>query len=202
LFVVALAWQDLSTGTRPGTAPKPPGLKLLASKNDTRAWPSGFGYAKVGANYGPAFVSHMEGRKRVYEQILWLFGEDYTVRRRISCYGANMPKFTVADLVESQVTEAGASNFVVWKTREERYNLLQLPSTTKSFLTVSLDGVFLTLQRRLVEGSRYLTSDVKDLEVVEKHYTMVEVEEACKEGRLVEVFLSGTAVSFATFNVT
>jgi branched-chain amino acid aminotransferase len=58
---------------------------LLASKNDTRAWPGGFGYAKVGANYGPAFVSHMEGRKRGYDQILWLFGENYTVSGRFSC---------------------------------------------------------------------------------------------------------------------
>jgi branched-chain amino acid aminotransferase len=57
LFIIAVPWPDLSTGTPPGAPPKPPGLKLLASRNDTRAWPGGFGYAKVGANYGPAFVS-------------------------------------------------------------------------------------------------------------------------------------------------
>jgi branched-chain amino acid aminotransferase len=50
MFIVAVGWPDLSSGTRPGTAPKPPGLKLLASKSDVRAWPGGFGYAKVGAN--------------------------------------------------------------------------------------------------------------------------------------------------------
>ena len=55
---MAVPWPDLGTGSRPGTVPKPPGLKLLASKNDCRAWPGGFGYAKVGANYGPAFVAH------------------------------------------------------------------------------------------------------------------------------------------------
>ncbi len=79
LFIVAVSWPDLSSGTRPGTAPKLPGLKLLASKSDVRAWPGGFGYAKVGANYGPAFVSHMEGRKMGYDQILWLLGSDYQV---------------------------------------------------------------------------------------------------------------------------
>ncbi len=79
LFIVAVAWPDLSSGTRPGTAPTPPGLKLLASKSDVRAWPGGFGYAKVGANYGPSFVSHMEGRKMGYDQILWLLGSDYQV---------------------------------------------------------------------------------------------------------------------------
>ena len=57
LFIIAVPWPDLSTATPPGAPPKAPGLKLLASRNDTRAWPGGFGYAKVGANYGPAFVS-------------------------------------------------------------------------------------------------------------------------------------------------
>jgi len=79
LFIVAVGWPDLSSGTQPGTAPKPPGLRLLASKSDVRAWPGGFGCAKVGANYGPAFVSHMEGRKMGYDQILWLLGSDYQV---------------------------------------------------------------------------------------------------------------------------
>lgn len=79
LFIIAVPWPDLSTGWHPDSAPKPPGLKLLASKNDTRAWPGGFGFAKVGANYGPAFVSHMQGRKKGYDQILWLFGPDFQV---------------------------------------------------------------------------------------------------------------------------
>lgn len=57
MFIIATPWPDLGK-VRPGSAPKPPGLKLLASKNDCRAWPGGFGYAKVGANYGPAFVAH------------------------------------------------------------------------------------------------------------------------------------------------
>jgi branched-chain amino acid aminotransferase len=35
----------------------PAGMRLLASKDDTvRAWPGGFGFAKVGANYGPTYV--------------------------------------------------------------------------------------------------------------------------------------------------
>jgi branched-chain amino acid aminotransferase len=36
---------------------KPAGMKLLASKDDmVRAWPGGFGFAKVGANYGPTYA--------------------------------------------------------------------------------------------------------------------------------------------------
>jgi branched-chain amino acid aminotransferase len=56
MFIIAVPWPDLSTGTPPGVPKGPPGLKLLASKNDVRAWPGGFGYAKVGANYGTAIL--------------------------------------------------------------------------------------------------------------------------------------------------
>lgn len=73
-------------------APKKAGMRLLASNHDMiRAWPGGFGNAKVGANYGPSLVAQGEARARGYDQILWLFGEE--------CF----------------VTEAGGSNFfVLW----------------------------------------------------------------------------------------
>jgi branched-chain amino acid aminotransferase len=113
------------------------------------------------------------------------------------------PKFIVADQVDFQVTEAGASNFfVVWKSKEGKLQLVTAPLDDKIILDgITRRSVLELARERLVQGSKYLTSDVKDLEVVEKHYTMLEVEEASREGRLMEVFLSGTAVSFATFNV-
>lgn len=58
MFIIAVPWPDLSTGSPPGVPKGPPGLKLLASKNDVRAWPGGFGYAKVGANYGMRIISN------------------------------------------------------------------------------------------------------------------------------------------------
>jgi len=72
------------------------GMRLLASNHDMiRAWPGGFGHAKVGANYGPSLVAQGEARARGYSQILWLFGEE--------CY----------------VTEAGGSNFfLLWLNKE------------------------------------------------------------------------------------
>jgi branched-chain amino acid aminotransferase len=174
LFIIAVPWPDLS-GTRPGAPPQGPGLKLLASKDDTRAWPGGFGNTKVGANYGPAMVSHIAGRKKGYDQILWLLNNEK----------------------EYEVTEAGASNFfVVWKTKDGKVELVTAPLATK----VILDGVtrrsVLELAReRLVKGSKYLTTNVESIDVVERTYTMLEIEEAKKEGRLIEAFLSGTAVS-------
>ncbi|KAK8139106.1 Branched-chain-amino-acid aminotransferase [Apiospora sp. TS-2023a] len=69
------------------------GMRLHTSPNDmVRAWVGGFGYAKVGANYGPSLLATQEARERGFGQILWLYGE------------------------EGYCTEAGASNFfVVWK---------------------------------------------------------------------------------------
>lgn len=51
-------------------------------------------------------------------------------------------------------------------------------------------------RERLATGSTYLTSDIHKLEVIERDFTMLEIEQAWKEGRIVEAFLSGTAVSF------
>ncbi|MCJ1475291.1 hypothetical protein MMC13_003953 [Lambiella insularis] len=99
----------------PAAPTRKPGLRLLASKDDmVRAWPGGFGSAKVGANYGPSLIAQAEARERGYNQILWLFGKD------------------------GEVTEAGASNFfVVWKTRDGRMQLVTAPLGDK----IILDGV-------------------------------------------------------------
>lgn len=175
LFVIAVPWPDLSTGSPPGAPPKAPGLKLLASKNDVRAWPGGFGYAKVGANYGPAFVAHMEGRKMGYDQILWLLGD------------------------EQMVTEAGASNFfVIWKTKEGVLQLVTAPLEGKIILDgVTRRSVLGLARERLVTSKEHLTKEIQPIEVVERTYTMAEVLAASGEGRLVEAFVAGTAVSYS-----
>ena len=117
----------------------------------------------------------MEGRKRGYDQVLWLLNNDK----------------------EFEVTEAGASNFfVVWKTREGKLEIVTAPLDSK----IILDGItrrsVLDLAReRLVEGSKFLGNGVESVSVIERVYTMIEVEEAWKEARLVEAFVSGTAVS-------
>ncbi|KAL3423870.1 branched-chain amino acid aminotransferase [Phlyctema vagabunda] len=170
LYIIAAPWPEFS-GSKDGQPPKPPGLKLLASKDDVRAWPGGFGHTKVSANYGPSFLSHMEGRKRGYDQILWLLGSDF------------------------KVTEAGASNFfVVWKTKEGKTELVTAPLTDKIILAgVTRRSVLELARTRLVAGSEELTADVGPLEVVERAFTMLEIEEANKDGRLIEAFVSGTA---------
>ncbi|TGZ77607.1 hypothetical protein EX30DRAFT_343968 [Ascodesmis nigricans] len=89
-------------------------MKLLASSEDTiRAWPGGFGSAKVGANYGPSLMAQKMAVQRGYDQILWLFGEN------------------------ALVTEAGASNFFVVLKEAGKTILLTAPLEDK----IILDGV-------------------------------------------------------------
>lgn len=111
-----------------------PGLKLLASREDTiRAWPGGFGYAKVGANYGPSLVAQAEAKEKGFHQILWLFGTD------------------------NEVTEAGASNFfVVLKTKDGRTEMITAPLHDK----VILDGI---TRRSVLELAKERLSDEVDV---------------------------------------
>ncbi|EAT87499.1 branched chain amino acid aminotransferase [Parastagonospora nodorum] len=144
------------------------GIKLLASQDDMcRAWPGGFGYAKVGANYGPSLVAQGEARKQGYHQILWLFGDDCTI------------------------TEAGASNFfIVWRTKEGGLQLVTADLNEK----IVLDGV---TRRSILELARAkLTAEqegLEKLEIVERKFNIFDIVEASKEGRIVEAFAAGTA---------
>lgn len=162
LFVILCCFAPMAANTT--------GIKLLASQDDMcRAWPGGFGYAKVGANYGPSLVAQGEARRRGFHQILWLFGED------------------------GVVTEAGASNFfVVWRTREGRLQLVTADLNER----IVLDGV---TRRSLLELARERLSvsnnntPLESLEVVERKFNIHELLETAAEGRLVEAFAAGTA---------
>lgn len=145
------------------------GLKLLASNEDTiRAWPGGFGYAKLGANYGPSLVAQGEARARGFDQVLWLFGKE--------CY----------------VTEAGASNFfIVWRTKDTgKLQLVTAPLEERIILEgVTRASILELAKSRLAQR----VGDVEEVEVVEQRFTMDDVLSAQQDGRLVEAFAAGTA---------
>ncbi|KAG8625790.1 hypothetical protein KVT40_006191 [Elsinoe batatas] len=167
LFVILTMFPDLSDPKALGGPAgengeeEVQGLRLLASKEDTiRAWPGGFGFAKLGANYGPSLLAQGEARKRGFNQILWLFGS------------------------EGYVTEAGASNFfVVWRTEEGETELVTAGLEDKVILEGVTRGSLLELARERL----------KEIKVVERKYTMAEIVEAEREGRLIEAFAAGTA---------
>ncbi|KAI9814959.1 MAG: hypothetical protein M1832_005598 [Thelocarpon impressellum] len=158
-----------------------PGMKLLASREDTvRAWAGGFGHAKLGANYGPTLVAQAEAKSLGYDQVLWLLGNDRLV------------------------TEAGASNFfVVWRAPgSDAVQLVTAPLDDK----IILDGVTrrsvlelarTRLSRFRSESEARGAATLEPLEVVERRFTMAEVERAVEEGRLIEAFACGTAFFIA-----
>ncbi|KAE8146113.1 aminotransferase [Aspergillus avenaceus] len=171
LFIVAVPWPDPSQLKKPGQAGKP-GLKLLASAPDTiRAWPGGFGNAKLGANYGPSLVAHGKAQAVGFDQVLWLFGED------------------------RQVTEAGASNFfVVWENKDTgKLELVTAPLENQLILPGVTRRSVLQLARTEMSKS---VGSLAPVEVIERDFTIGEVEQAWKEGRIVESFVCGTAVRF------
>ncbi|KXH61544.1 branched-chain amino acid aminotransferase [Colletotrichum salicis] len=90
-------------------------MRLYSSPKDAvRAWVGGFGYAKIGANYGPSVLVFQEASARGYHQVLWLYGED------------------------GECTEAGRCNFfVVWVRKDGETELVIAPLDDKTIL----DGI-------------------------------------------------------------
>ncbi|KAH7123459.1 aminotransferase [Dactylonectria estremocensis] len=93
----------------------PGGLRLYSSpENAVRAWAGGFGYAKIGANYGPSVMVLQQATAKGYHQVLWLYGQ------------------------EGECTEAGGCNFfVVWIRKDGKKELITAPLDDKTIL----DGI-------------------------------------------------------------
>ena len=82
----------------------------------------------------------------------------------------------------------GASNFfVVWRTGAGKVQLVTAPLDDK----IILDGV---TRRSVLQLARERLGS--DLEIVERNFTMSEVEDAAQSSRLLEAFAVGTAVCF------
>lgn len=144
----------------------PTGGKRLLTNPDNiiRSWVGGFGYAKVGANYGPSVLATQEAHRLGYHQTLWLYG------------------------LEGYCTEAGGSNFfVVWKRKDGKKELLTAPLDDQ----LILDGV---TRRSCLDLARDRLKN--ELEVTERKFTIGEIQEAAADGRLLESFAAGTAVSY------
>jgi len=106
---------------RTGFAP----VSLLADPKYIRAWPGGAGRCKVGGNYAPGIGIGAQASKQGFQQILWLYGDDY------------------------QVTEVGTMNqFFYWKKPDGSGNeLVTAPLSHGTILPgVTRDSV-LTLAR-------------------------------------------------------
>lgn len=93
------------------------------------------------------------------------------------------------------MTEAGASNFfVVWKNAETgKLELVTAPLGNQLILPgVTRRSVLELVSEKLSKTS---VGSLEPVQVVERTFTIDEIKKATNEGRLVEAFVSGTAVS-------
>jgi branched-chain amino acid aminotransferase len=118
----------------------PGGMRLLTYPGDmVRAWAGGFGFTKIGPNYGPSVLAQQNACSRGFHQVLWLYGQD------------------------GECTEAGGSNFfMVWMTKEARRELVTAPLDGNLILdgvtrTSCIDLTAARLSQELVVTERRFT---------------------------------------------
>eukprot|EP00904_Undaria_pinnatifida_P004435 jgi/Undpi1/13993/HiC_scaffold_9.g03644.m1 len=146
-------------------------IRLYADTKNRRAWPGGMGFAKAGGNYAPTILPQVEAQEQHgCAQILWLFGEEHCV------------------------TEVGAMNifFLIEKEGGGGVELVTSPLDAGDIL----DGVTRRSVLELAKGWKVMEDGAR-LDVVERRLTMGEVVKASEEGRLLEVFGTGTAAVIA-----
>lgn len=136
-------------------------VRLLAEKDNVRAWPGGVGDAKLGGNYAPTIRVQAEAAKKGYSQVLWLVGDR----------GGSL-----------QVTEVGTMNFfVLWKRKDGQTELITAP----------LDGTILPGVTR--QSILDLARSWGEFQVSEAKFSIQDLLEAVREGRVIECFGAGTA---------
>lgn len=140
-------------------------VRLLADSKNVRAWPGGVGNAKVGGNYAPTiYPSQLAAKEHGCSQILWLYGPEH------------------------QITEVGAMNiFFVLKNGENSIEIVT-PTLKRGDI---LPGV--TRDSVLGIARSWKKLDGKDVNVSEREISMVELTKLFDEGKVLEVFGTGTA---------
>ncbi len=151
-------------------------VALEADPAKVRAWPGGTGNVKIGGNYAPGIMPQVDAAKRGYQQNLWLFGDEHWL------------------------TEVGTMNmFIVLKTKDGKTELVTPPLNGMILPGVTRDSV-LGLARDHISGKFPINGLPSDLVVSEREINMAEVQEASKDGRLLEMFGSGTAAVVSPVN--
>ncbi|KAH8835394.1 branched-chain amino acid aminotransferase II [Flagelloscypha sp. PMI_526] len=150
----------------------PNGFKPIALHGTTeyiRAAPGGTGAFKLGVNYAPGIMPQQKAAKNGYVQNLWLHGPEH------------------------HLTEVGTMNmFIVFKKSDGSLELVTPPLDGMILPGITRDSV-LSLARDHASGKHPLSGLTQNINVVERSVSMKEVQEASKNGTLVELFGAGTA---------
>lgn len=134
-----------------------------------RAAPGGTGAYKLAANYAPGVVAQKSASKQGYAQNLWLHGPEHWL------------------------TEVGTMNlFAVIKDKDGITELITPPLDGMILPGVTRDSV-LALARNHVSGVKRLGGLPDVMKVSERPINMGEIIQSSKEGRLIELFGTGTA---------
>ena len=137
----------------------------MADPTHLRAWPGGVGDNKVGGNYAPGILPQLKAAEEGFQQNLWLF-----------------PQRNSAGGLDHMLTEVGTMNlFILWK----------LPTGEVELVTPQLDGTILPGVTR--DSILQLTKEWREFKVSERPVSMRELLHANEEGRILEMFGSGTA---------
>eukprot|EP00794_Sanderia_malayensis_P018104 gene18104-19913_t len=159
-------------------------VSLLADPKYIRSWPGGVGEVKAGGNYGATVFIQKEAGKIGCDQVLWLFNDE--------------------------VTEVGTMNLFMYWTNENGGSLAAegtsvcsetmyfLSVTEQELITPPLNG--LTLHGITRKSILELAKGWDDFKVTEKTFTMKQVAKAAREGRVKEMFGSGTACMVCPVN--
>ncbi|KAG7529412.1 hypothetical protein FFLO_05684 [Filobasidium floriforme] len=152
-------------------------VSLQATTKYVRASRGGTGSYKLGANYSPGVMPQLEAAKQGYAQNLWLHGPEH------------------------YLTEVGTMNlFVVIENEKGQTELITPPLEDLILPGVTRDSV-LTICREHAAGQVQVEGlPSSDFVVSEKHMTMPQLVEYQKQGKLKEVFGSGTAAIVSAVN--
>ncbi|KAG8751983.1 hypothetical protein FRC14_007475 [Serendipita sp. 396] len=144
-------------------------VSLMATTEYIRAAPGGTGGFKLGANYAPGVVPQKEAAKLGYSQNLWLLGPEH------------------------YLTEVGTMNmFLAFRNDDGSTELVTPPLDDVILPGVTRDSV-LVLARDHSSGKAPIAGLPGKLTVSERPITMKEVKEKADNGKLLEIFGTGTA---------
>lgn len=152
-------------------------VSLEATDYAVRAWPGGVGASKLGANYAPCIVPQMQAATRGFHQNLWLFKDiDPETGKE-----------------EDFVTEVGTMNlFAAIVNKDGQKELMTAPLDGTILEGVVRDSVLTLARERLAP---------QGWKISERRFPMRELVEAANEGRMLEVFGSGTAATVSPVRV-
>lgn len=154
-------------------------IKMFIEEDHTRAWPGGAGDSKVSGNYAPTIYPQSQAAETYgAHQVVYTFD----AQRNCSEGDHGSMRGPSKSLEDVHFEECGAMNiFFVF----DRGNHIEIVTPELSNGTI-LPGV---TRASIIE----LIQDWDNIKVRQRRVTLREVQEACTEGKLMEIFACGTA---------